>query len=189
MKVYIYVTKGGQGLYRCQPKGNSLFGKEFLLCDRKSVSTEPLNGKIVASFELGDVETLSEWYEGKYEDRHFFNVLKKACLTTAKLDKYCPRGKKLYAWHINNLEAFDEPWTFGSFASVDTSYPGWQSEWAEKDGITKAPQSWMYAIAYYSDDFGEPCVLLSVRSEWVCKILNGEKTIEVRKSAPKDGEA
>ena len=36
MKVYIYVTKGGKGLYRCQPKGNSLFGKEFLLCDRKS---------------------------------------------------------------------------------------------------------------------------------------------------------
>lgn len=29
------------------------------------------------------------------------------------------------------------------------------------------------------------CVLLSVRPEWVCKILNGEKTIEVRKVFPK----
>lgn len=29
-------------------------------------------------------------------------------------------------------------------------------------------------------------ILLSIRSEWVCKILNGEKTIEVRKKFPKD---
>jgi hypothetical protein len=118
MKVYIYVTKGGKGLYRRSPESKLLFGEEFFLCDRKKVSTEPLNGKVVASFELGDVETLSDSYAGKYEDRHFFNVLKKACLTTANLDKYCPRGKKLYAWYIEDLEVFDEPWGFGSFASV-----------------------------------------------------------------------
>ena len=36
MKVYIYVTKGGKGLYRCSYKNDFIFGKEFLLCDRKS---------------------------------------------------------------------------------------------------------------------------------------------------------
>lgn len=30
------------------------------------------------------------------------------------------------------------------------------------------------------------CVMLSIRPEWVEKIVNGEKTIEVRKSAPKE---
>ena len=29
-------------------------------------------------------------------------------------------------------------------------------------------------------------ILLSIRPEWVCKILNGKKTIEVRKQFPKD---
>ena len=29
-------------------------------------------------------------------------------------------------------------------------------------------------------------VLISIRPEWVAKILNGEKTLEIRKSAPKD---
>lgn len=29
-------------------------------------------------------------------------------------------------------------------------------------------------------------VLISIRPEWVEKIVNGEKTIEVRKSAPKE---
>ena len=190
MKVYIYVTKGGKGLYRRSPESKMLFGEEFFLCDRKKVSTEPLNGKVVASFELGEVENLSDGYAGKHKDAHFYEILNKACLTTDQLEKYCPEfsDKRAYAWHIENLEVLDEPWGFGSFASVDTSYPGWQSGW-ERDGITKAPQSWMYAIAYYSDDFGEPCVLLSVRSEWACKILNGEKTVEIRKSAPKDGEA
>lgn len=28
-------------------------------------------------------------------------------------------------------------------------------------------------------------ILISIKPEWVCKILNGEKTIEVRKTAPK----
>ena len=28
-------------------------------------------------------------------------------------------------------------------------------------------------------------ILMSIRPEWVCKILNGEKTIEIRKTAPK----
>ena len=30
------------------------------------------------------------------------------------------------------------------------------------------------------------CILLSIRPQWVAKILNGEKTLEIRKSAPKD---
>ena len=28
-------------------------------------------------------------------------------------------------------------------------------------------------------------IMISIKPEWVCKILNGEKTIEIRKTMPK----
>lgn len=33
---------------------------------------------------------------------------------------------------------------------------------------------------------GNKAILMSIQPQWVCKILNGEKTIEVRKKFPKD---
>ena len=42
--------------------------------------------------------------------------------------------------------------------------------------IEKAPQNMMWV--WYK---GELYVLISIRPEWLCKIMNGEKTIEVRK--------
>ena len=33
---------------------------------------------------------------------------------------------------------------------------------------------------------GNKSILMSIKPEWVCKILNGEKTIEIRKKFPKD---
>ena len=36
------------------------------------------------------------------------------------------------------------------------------------------------------DRFGNKYILISIRPEWVCKILNGEKTIEVRKQIIKE---
>ena len=48
-------------------------------------------------------------------------------------------------------------------------------------GLKKAPQNMMYVY----DDV-EKKVLISIRPEWLCKILNGEKTIEVRKQVLKE---
>ena len=36
------------------------------------------------------------------------------------------------------------------------------------------------------DRFGNKYILISVRPKWLCKILNGEKTIEVRKKVLKE---
>lgn len=47
----------------------------------------------------------------------------------------------------------------------------------------KAPQNMMRVIDAYGDD---EYILISVRPEWLCKILNGEKTIEVRKKVLKE---
>lgn len=39
---------------------------------------------------------------------------------------------------------------------------------------------------YIRDINDNLCILISIKSEWVEKILNGEKTIEVRKTCPRE---
>ena len=45
--------------------------------------------------------------------------------------------------------------------------------------IQKAPQNMMWC--FDKDNNYKMKVLISIRPEWMCKILNGEKTIEIRK--------
>lgn len=44
--------------------------------------------------------------------------------------------------------------------------------------------------AFYDERFGyyrvEQCLIYSIRPEWLCKIANGEKDLEVRKTCPKE---
>ena len=46
--------------------------------------------------------------------------------------------------------------------------------------------SWDYPIKVGNCYKKEKYILISIKSEWVCKILNGEKTIEVRKRVLKE---
>lgn len=50
--------------------------------------------------------------------------------------------------------------------------------------LGKAPQNMMKCceIQYMVEDY----ILISIRPQWLCKILNGEKTIEVRKKVLKE---
>ena len=77
-----------------------------------------------------------------------------------------PVYKKGYAIHISNLEIIDRPYDL--------------YEWFNKDEkpLTKSPQNMCYCYHWLGDEY----ILISIRPEWVEKILNGEKTIEVRKS-------
>ena len=82
-----------------------------------------------------------------------------------------------YAIHIKNLHIFDKPREL--------------NEYADNKGynIKKAPQNMMYACKYSHtswNDIFDYYILISIRPEWVCKILNGEKTIEVRKKVLKE---
>ena len=75
-----------------------------------------------------------------------------------------------YAIHISNLEIFYEP--------LDLEKAGiYKDNGYRTKMVTKAPQN----MQYVNDIFGRECVLISIRPEWVEKILNGEKTIEVRR--------
>lgn len=84
------------------------------------------------------------------------------CLRNDELYSYLNK-KEGYAWQVNNLETFDEPLSLDDF------------------GLKRAPQSWCYA--YYK---GEKVIIISIRPKWVDLILSGKKTLEVRKSYPRE---
>lgn len=73
-------------------------------------------GKIVAKFTLREVEIFDDFDE---------ELCNRACLDRGQILDYL--GTKLgYAWHISDLEIFDEPKELDEF------------------GLKKAPQSWCY---------------------------------------------
>ena len=52
--------------------------------------------------------------------------------------------------------------------------------WSDLVNVQRAPQNMM--MVWYK---GERYALISIKSKWLCKILNGEKTIEVRRKVLK----
>lgn len=132
----------------------------------------PLNGKIVAECEVETEEiSLSEY--PYYDDcsvclldtptLNHDELLDKSCLSDNELNDYLI-NQKGYALHISNLKIFDKSKELYDY------------------NIEKAPQNMMRVF----DANGNKYILISVRSEWLCKILNGDKTIEVRKQVLKE---
>ena len=132
----------------------------------------PLNGKIVVQCEVETEEIIISEYP-YYDDcsvclldtptLNHDELLDKSCLSDNELDDYLI-NKKGYALHISNLKIFDKPKELYDY------------------NIEKAPQNMMRVY----DRFGNEYILISVQSEWLCKILNGDKTIEVRKQVLKE---
>jgi len=158
-----------------------------------------LNGKVVASFELNKVDEIENRIAAfiiNKDSAYTETIAKNSCVGFDDLKKYLG-NKNGYAWHIDNLKIFDEPIELGELYSynelkrvmhptdndLDTTLLRLEAFNGNLKGyfLTKAPQSYQYV--YYK---GEKCLLLSIKSEWVYKILNGEKTVEIRKTLPKE---
>lgn len=131
----------------------------------------PLNGKIVAECEV-ETEEISLSAYSDYEDTIYLfdtptlrndELTQKSCLFNDELDDYLI-NEKGYALHISNLKTFAKPKELYEY------------------NIIKASQNIMRVY----DRFGNKYILISIRPEWLCKILNGEKTIEVRKKVLKE---
>ena len=149
-------------------------------CAYERECCEELNGKIIAEceYEVEEIEPYQyqpDFYGGieigyKTKTLTFEELLKKSCLTFEKLDKYlyCDIG---YTIHIKNIDIFNTPREFLGGKLVF---------WKE---LKNTPQNMMYC---YGKNTGEKYILISIRPEWLCKILNGEKTIEVRKKVLKE---
>lgn len=195
MKLLLYCTKAKpyliQGFarpYHTKDTSNP-FNYNWGLKDYKSQNA--LNGKIVAECdfrieEIKRINTIGDWYFYENQDE----ILEKSCIVD--INKFFDyfNGKNGYAIHIKNLHIFDKPKELNDYITKQCQFGKCSTcEYGKKEvhcgtidtPITKAPQNMMYC---YED--GEMKVLISIRPEWLCKILNGEKTIECRKRILKE---
>lgn len=181
-------------------RGNMSFPE--MLHNRPIYTEEKLNGKIVAECEVE-----CEIINGK----NIRSFEKTSCLDTKSLIDYLKPylvwdrsvEKMLYHFydydflgntlHITNLKAFDRPLELREVKhikkpscnscpyqyEIDCEYHK-EVECECEIPLTKAPQNmqWVYlnGIRY---------CLISVRSKWLCKIMNGEKTDEIRRKVLK----
>ena len=150
--VYIYCTKKEPYARRCVH--NDKWGTlEYIKSD----------GKVVAKFTLNKVEEIfthinkqngDYWYhldtkppvEGCIQ-----NLCKKSCLKEEELHSYL-KGKKGYAWHIDNLVVFDKPKEISEFRQWFDCEKCWcvdnqdclMNKQCPKHTLTRAPQSWQF---------------------------------------------
>jgi len=181
MKLLLYCTKANKydRLVR-----DEHYGKPFYLCGAITENFESLNGKIVAEcdFEVEEISRIKSWnstedYDWEYETPtlYYYDLLRESCLTCDEFEEYIEFSG--YAIHIKNLNIFDEPRELYDCLI----HPKIEHRYYGCEHLSKAPQNMMYVEL---DDI--KYVLISIKPEWLCKILNGEKTIEVRRKVLKE---
>lgn len=147
----------------------------YELYDANDFKEISLNGKIVAEVEIDKVEEIYNGFrfgdDGRYYVTNYMSygmVLEKSCLTDKEIEKYLQEDIG-YALHLTNLKVFDKPLSFDK----DYIYKDYKTNAT----LTKAPQN----MCNVYDRFGNKYVLISIQPQHLCNILNGKKTIEVRR--------
>ena len=181
MKLLLYCTKSRKQLFFDKIKQIFMFG-----LNRKKDKFNSLNGKIVAECDYEVEEICSEkidvgvGYEPLFYTETTDNILKQSCLTQYEIENYlgCKVGGEVVgnAIHIKNLHIFDKPKEIKDYSR---RLPN-----GDFQVLSNAPQNMMRCceLKYLIEDY----ILISIRPEWLCKILNGEKTIEIRKVVLKE---
>lgn len=177
-KCLLYCTKAKPYLFDL--KGCKV--KERYMCE-KSILREPLNGRIVAECEVKtakiDIVNIKapipcyRVMDFSWVDNELTNYSK---LTRKELYEYLGR-KGGYVLNIKSLTIYDYAFTMREFLKGQIQF----YDNGDFKGFKKAPQN-MEKV--YGKD-GNEYVLISIRPEWLCKILNGGKTIEIRKKVLK----
>lgn len=178
--VYLYCCKSKPFLYGCYAESDyndmpiSGFGYTTSFCAYEDeymfYRTENFNGEIVAKFTLNVIDKIE--FNENYLDFGKNDELDKMCLTYDDLVGY-GKDKNLYAWHIDNLQIFDEAMELSEFhkpcirpkmqycPSCPKGYvymseneeeyyratngqEECETEWVCLNVVEKAPQSWQY---------------------------------------------
>ena len=196
MKLLLYCEKAKPYLLDI-PKDNEEFEKgiKFSMASVKEfehagidVNNYKLNGKIVAE---GDFEvSIHNWYKDYnlfeklyYQENMMFNN-ESSCMSSRDLVSYLGNNnlkKDFYAIHIKNLHIFDEPKELSEYFTKEKKINTLDGYNLVCESIDRAPQNMMYAY----DNGGNKYILISIKPEALCKILNGDKTIEIRKKVLK----
>lgn len=139
-----------------------------------------LNGKIVAECDFEVEEIVCDGYAYLPLNSNPAELETKGCLNEQELENYFTKKYGLvgYALHIKNLHIFDEP---RELSDYHISYFNEEFNMMREKHIEKAPKNMCRAF-----DIKDTYILISIRPERLCKILNGEKDIEVRKVVLKE---
>ena len=147
------------------------------------------NGKIVA--ECDYEVSIHNWYNDYnlfeklyYQENMMFNN-ENSCMSSRELVSYLGNNnlkKDFYAIHIKNLHIFDEPKELSEYFTKEKKMNTLDGYNWVCENIDRAPQNMMYAY----DSGGNKYILISIKSQWLRKILNKEKTIEIRKKVLKE---
>ena len=186
VKILLYCTKGKPYLYKTNfvkiedvKKGildklvYEIDTNERLYLDGSK--RKNLNGKIVCECECDKVEEIvyNGWWNcyadnDSIESNYFDNDL--ACLSVEKLKNYLG-DKNGYALHLSNVKVFDRPKELRNYCK---RLPN-----GDFQVLGNAPQNMMNVceIKYLIEDY----VLISIQPQHLVYILNGKKTIEVRR--------
>ena len=195
-KCLMYCTKALPNLFR-------LDENEFYNDRDTHYNGLALNGKIVAECEVEteEIEDKVSYFDSWFNEGHHTKTLsnkeleKRSCLSYQDFNIYLGGGEPFevigYALHISNLKIFDNPLELKDTYTRECNWNKCSKCEYGKDGnikccaidipLSKAPQNMMWV--WYK---GERYVLISIQSKWLCKILNGEKTIECRKRILKE---
>ena len=186
-KLLLYCTKTKPYLV----KRNIFAGVEPSYFTLKENVEDRLNGKIIAEcdFEVEQITPFFHWC-GELEN--------KTCLSREAVLDYLDskdksvgnpkRQESVNLIYIKNLHIFDKPRELSEYHNNNSS------------PIEKAPQNMMYAkqTVPFKKEFlvkgilqevrgykVNEYIIISIQPQWLCKILNGEKIIEVRKKVLK----
>ena len=214
MKLLLYCTKAEPYLIKFGNEyGYNQFDTSY--CKNEHISpyeygSEILNGFIVAECDF-EVEGMEDYFNNHSVEEFnkdsqlylpdFISYITKDGHHINDLAKYAKKhGNIGYAIHLMNLNIFDKPkrltqltkmnWQENieacikrkGFCNFGFSSKGDKWIGCIKAQLDKAPQNMMKVI----DWNGENCILISIKSDWLRKILNKEKTIEVRKRVLKE---
>ena len=177
MKLLLYCTKAKPYIMKYK---DGKYKEIASFYNKQDLATyDLLNGKIVAECDFEVEEITPNTWNAETERR----ILKGSCLKEHQLFDYIINGDEnesqnpFYAIHIKNLHIFDKPRELYDcliHPKIEPKYYGCEH-------LSKAPQNMMYVEL---DDI--KYILISIGSDKLCKILNKEKTIEIRKKVLKE---
>ena len=197
MKLLLYCTKAKPYLYKTEETTYPAYPIGYHLNNTYELAN--LNGKIVAECDF-EVEKIKVGEGGNKlitDSLTEHQLLMKSCLDFKDILKYTESIDEFgYAIHIKNLHIFDKPKELDDFTTrTPVEYDSIICDSCTNFGfdckkcrysydyqqVIKAPQNMMKVCEWDIEDK----VLISIKPEWLCKILNGEKTIEVRRKVLK----
>ena len=142
--VYLYCTKG-KPLFRLPTNDKKEWFVEVPYGWVVWRDDKGFNGKVVAKFTLNKIEDCCDMSLPELENKSLLNINEICSYIKAK--EVDP--KMVYAWHIDNLEIFDEPKELAEFhyykkrlIDCGMDCPPYFDE--VKTQVHKAPQSWQY---------------------------------------------